>query len=399
MYPSAPGSWLIAIAGGRPEHVDPETAQRHLAPIVVEMLNGRSPASTTVKAAVFRSFVMTGRISFAPGAVPADELSRYPDRVTDDEKKHVEAYLRASFGAVLALDESVIEARRIWAQTFWRANWHLYPCWGEEEESVEDESRQDAAAAVGSADAEKDEDKFLAELEPLWSEFQQLALTADPDVYDPDRHEVLTGLTAHALRTCVTIALHRAMWIGEFSAPLLRVATEALIVMSWVTSVEVKDPLIYRRFKEYGRGRLKLLKLHAEEFLDSESASTANLRTLVDQLNAEVNEEYFEEFQDISLEGSFAGVDIRRMATESGLEWAYRLSYAPMSAVTHSEWSALARYTMARCHNPLHRLHQLPRSTFNPAFIPVGGAAATQLAHRLVEAYRLAIEKPARADP
>jgi hypothetical protein len=67
-----------------------------------------------------------------------------------------------------------------------------------------------------------------------------------------------------------------------------------------------------------------------------------------------------EEFQDISIEGNFAGTDIRKMAYAVGLIHDYRLIFAPMSANVHSEWIALEQYALVPCRNPLHRGHRLP---------------------------------------
>jgi hypothetical protein len=89
---------------------------------------------------------------------------------------------------------------------------------------------------------------------------QRIARTTDPDLYDPDRHEVLSGLTAHGLRVAIAVASNPAIWIGEFSAPLLRVITEILIVLTWLGTPEGHPPGIYARYKDFGRGHLKLMK-------------------------------------------------------------------------------------------------------------------------------------------
>jgi hypothetical protein len=84
-----------------------------------------------------------------------------------------------------------------------------------------------------------------------------------------------------------------------------------------------------------------------------------------------------------SLEGTFGGIDIRKMAIAAGSEIEYRLTYAPMSAVAHSEWPMLTRYAMERCMNPLHRFHWLPRSEISSAARSMAGDAALVMAKKL----------------
>jgi hypothetical protein len=47
------------------------------------------------------------------------------------------------------------------------------------------------------------------------------------------------------------------------------------------------------------------------------------------------------------------------MAEATDLLTEYRLLYAPMSANVHGEWTALDRYVLAPCLNPLHRDHRI----------------------------------------
>lgn len=145
MYPGAPGEWLSDLGAARDLHVDPEAAQRYLAPSIVATLSGRSPASTAIKAGVFRQLLMNDRLRFAPGAVPADELSRYPRAVTDDERQMVEAFVRASFGALQGADQDAQQGRYDWAQRFWRSNWSLYPCLEDVSAPATEDGSEDAS--------------------------------------------------------------------------------------------------------------------------------------------------------------------------------------------------------------------------------------------------------------
>lgn len=400
MYPGAPGEWLSNLCAGRDLHIDPEAAQRYLAPVIAATLSGRSPASTAIKASVFRQYLVYDRLRFHESAAPPEALFKYPRDVNDDERSLVGAYVRANYGALQAADEEGREAREGWAKRFWRANWSLYPCLQRGETRYAEPPKETDDMPMPEAEEPPDAAEFDRQLREVWDEFHRVAHTADPDLYEPDRHEVLTGLTAHGLRIAVAVGIHPGLWVGEFSAALLRIISEILIVLAWLRTPAGDDPEIYVRFKDFGRGRLKLMKLHAEEFADTAEGKDI-LRELIEQLDDEVNEDVMEEFQDISIEGTFAGMDLRKMAQAAGVEWPYKLSFAPMSSVTHSEWPILARYSLRRCANPLHRFHRLPRPDLSPALMPVGGQTAVLMAEQLLEAYRSLVvpvryEEPAR---
>jgi hypothetical protein len=158
------------------------------------------------------------------------------------------------------------------------------------------------------------------------------------------------------------------------------------------------EPTLYSRFKEYGRGRLKLLKLHLEEYVDSLDEPPEELLRYLEYLDAEVNSETLEEFQDISVEATFSGVSARDMAKEVGMDREYRLQFAPASSATHGEWSTLDRYVLERCQNPLHGGHRMPRQSL---LTPVGSQlmdTIVDVATDLVEAYKVAVSKDLPSD-
>jgi hypothetical protein len=119
------------------------------------------------------------------------------------------------------------------------------------------------------------------------------------------------------------------------------------------------EPAVYEAFKEYGIGKTKLYKLHLEDYIESTGAT--DLDELRAQLDREVNAEILEEFQRISLGGTFSGKSIREMAEEAGLKPVYTLNYQPLSSEAHGEWGSLNRSDFAFCTNPLHRFHRVGR--------------------------------------
>jgi hypothetical protein len=151
--------------------------------------------------------------------------------------------------------------------------------------------------------------------------------------------------------------------------------------------VQQNDEALYSRFKDYGRGRLKLLKLHLEEYRDSLDDPSPDLDRNIEYLDVLVNQDIWEEFQDISIEGNFAGIDTRKMADQVGLLSEYRLLFAPASSNVHGEWAALDQYVLAVCQNPLHRRHRIPRSDLGIRLGPELVESALSIANQLVNDY------------
>ena len=384
MYPEAPGSWLIDRWRSRAAfRIDPADAERGLAAVVVASLSGRETVATNAKMLGLRGVVVAGKISFGADVVMVDLLPRWPDALSDDERRLVEASARATFGAMSAMmleDEG--SQRLAWAKRFWRSNWCLYPCRTMEEGVVapDAETVNNALVALGER------------VEEQWARFESAAIAADPDLFDPDRFEVLAGLVARSLRIVGTALRSPAGWTLEHSGASLRALVETLITITWLTSRE--QPEMYTQFKNFGRGRLKLLKLHWEEFADTLEEVPPAVRRTIDDLDQLVNQDIDEEFQNIDLGGSFSGIDTRKMAYEVGLEADYRLGFAPSSSDAHGEWGHLDRYVLTRCVNPTHRWHRVPRESLAPSFNPEVADSMLGLTERIVERFVEAMPRP-----
>jgi len=243
-----------------------------------------------------------------------------------------------------------------WAKTFWRSNWKLYSCAvrpsdeGTETPDVEEARRGTMQQARTS---------WRERLDQLAEEFLTVARAANPDLYAPDKHEALTGIAYRVLRDLLVLIGYPALWAMEHGASYIRNLVEARIVFKWL--VLKNDPELYSRFKSYGRGRLKLLELHLEEYRDGLGDPPSDLDAQIEYLQALVNQDIWKEFQEISIEGNFAGVDTRKMAEQVGILTEYRLIFAPASANVHGEWAALDQYALTVCKDPLHRNHRIPR--------------------------------------
>lgn len=381
MYPGAPGSWLIEPWLRRGLSVDPIEAESFLSSIVVGSHNGQALVPTRVKFMYLRGLAKAGHLMIPPEMKFGDYLSRYPERISEEERREAEPSIRAAFMAVINDGgvESLAQARLDWSQRFWRSNWSLYACVKPEVQTDHASSRLDRNSAASIVTTLRESSSELR------ARFEEIALRVDPDLYAPDRYEVLTGIAARVLRLVDGAVSSPLLWTSEYGAGLIRSIIEAKIFLRWLKAKN--DAALYTQFKSYGRGKLKLLKLHTEEYLDSLDEVPEHLNDYLERLNQEVNEDIWEEWQDISIESSFTGVSARQMAIDVGLKSDYDFVFAPASGEAHGDWISLDRHALARCRNPLHMWHRIPDFDSRSMVDPAGMEVALSMASQVVEEY------------
>jgi len=381
LYPGSPGSWLLEPWSQRGINIDTEAAQQYLAPIITACANGRDRVPTRVKFLYVRGQVKAGKLLFPTGMEDALEpLTRYPERVSDDESQRLEAFVRATFLAAFAFHSDDVAGNDVgseWCRRFWRTNWELYTCIRSEKADVMSSPDRSTAEAVFDA--------FQGTCRDLRLRFEEVAPRVDPDLFNPDRYEVLTGLVARVVRLAEVAAKAPVLWTSEFGSSLMRAVVEAKIILCWLAIKN--DPELYSRFKDYGRGKLKLLKLHMEELVDALDEVPQPFMEYLEQLEHEVNADVWEEFQEISLQSTFSGVTLRSMAIEAKLKSDYDLVFSPTSGVAHGDWTTLNRYSLTRCLNPLHLWHRIPDLDATPLADPTSMETVLEMAKEIIEEY------------
>jgi len=374
MYADAPGSWLLDPWRRRGLSVDPDRAQRVLSDLLTAAGPRRSPTAIWVKAFMSNRMAASGQASFGAGAGSSMRLlADWPNYHNEQQRGAAEATISSMFNALQMFDGS--DESPQWAEKFWRSNWRLFPCTHPQVRTqpvpsslVDDDHDGDGDARSYWRQVTKAASDAVTELR---TEFQQLASTTDPDLYNPDRYEVLTGLVGRTLRYLDVLAAHPAMWTMEHGAPLLRTFVETRIVLRFLANRDA--PELYAKFKAYGMGKLKLLKLQIEELIDESDDPPAAMVEYAQHLDALVNQDIMEEFQPIEVGGSFAGIDTRKMAAEVGMETEYRILFQPASSNVHGEWSIIDENVFVRCANPTHRRHRILSNDLDsyagPAFL------------------------------
>lgn len=361
LYDMAPARWLIepTMTGGFIPAA--EAAETTLSDLITRCSHGQAAEPTWAKAMALRGVMVAGKLEISPHIRGFDLLPRYPHDVDEDERQQVEATIRAAFHMVLEMPPGAEEEEapyRVWAQQFWRSNWTLFRC--RRAERLHDPRH--GAATETDSDALPDVIETVStdamnSVEEAHQRVLAASADADPDLYTPSRHEVLTGLAMRAIRVVSAFVKSPMLWSSEHGALSLRTVLEVRISLAWMTARD--DERVYDQFKAYGRGQLKLLKLKLEEFIEQAAEVPDEYHQWAEELDRAVNSEIWEEFQDIEL-GAWSKKTTRDMAREAGLSDEYSLLFQPLSSIAHGEWSALTPTALEVCRNPTHRYHHLP---------------------------------------
>lgn len=370
LYDDLPGSWLLADPWP-----DPAIALEDAATDLARAIVGAAMTNNAiVKTPTLRWQVATGQMHLPPAL--ERELLDFPNDA--DGRAAAEAAIRSSFLAtkgVTALE--VAPARNRWAESFWAQNWHRTDCWPEERDDEVGDVNADGAASDppppseravddqteptnGEPDIEATADRAVDEAVRLLNYFLNAVLerALPVDLHDPSKHEVVTGLVVRSARAAIRTLHHPDLWSGEHGSTTMRILVETEIVLRWMQ--HSGDPDVYRKYQEYGHGKRKLMRRHFDGLLADIADPPQFLKDAAVSLENKTGGSWAEEFQDVSVEKTFANRDLRQMAADVGLDDLYRHVFQPTSGVTHGEWWAVEDYAMQRCMNPLHRFHLIP---------------------------------------
>ena len=359
LYSECPAAWLLQ--DWRTEnHVDPERGLTYLKGLISRMRDGHGHRAAQLRVVPLSRMAKNGKLHIASHLRVLDDLQRFPRDLEGDDLKRAESSIRAMY---LALMQGLNgdDAPRTWAEHFWRQNWHLSVC--EQARALvltpeEEEEAGPANEAVPATTPRQARDGFVAAVEQLQKDLDALQGRVRPDLYDPVSDEVRLGLVAREVRMLYRLIEDPNLWTDENAPHHLRSMVDARITTAWL--LWKNDPEMYARYKAYGQGKLKLLKLNFADAVEQSGFSQSNEEAL-ERLEAAVNEDVMEEFQPIFVTPNFADRPIRKMAEDVGLKELYDLSYSPLSGESHGDWGSLISHDLRRCANPLHRYHRVAR--------------------------------------
>jgi hypothetical protein len=360
-YPACPARWLLDdwLAANAP---DQAAAEDYLKKLVLRMRDGRSSYATQLRANLIVRAFRYDKLSFGPERPGLIMLRDYPRNLSDEDRKTCESIVRASLGALMGAREDKHPIHTSgWAAQFWRHNRQLSKCERRTPLLLTDEDEPDEELPDGDPPllVSTLRDGFLAAIGELEQKLQELQEQAEMNLYEPVTDEVRMGLASRQLRLLRRLVENPTAWTHERSPHLIRPMIDTRIVAAWL--VFKNDPALYERYKDYGQGKLKLLKLNFEEHIEQQGGFTETSQEYLDYLEMRVNIERDEEFQGISLKPNFGDRSIRQMAEDVGLKDLYDLNYSPLSGESHGDWGSLVTHDLERCSNPLHRYHRLGR--------------------------------------
>lgn len=158
------------------------------------------------------------------------------------------------------------------------------------------------------------------------------------------------GLVLYSLSIIEELA-SRGLQNGILGRLGLRAIVEANITLRYLAKKDSKD--LWTSYRVFGAGQAKLAFLKAQK---SETPSFVD-----EQILHEIaNEDVWQEFLPIDI-GHWAKSNLRSLAEECGAKDTYDKFYGWSSSFTHSHWGAVRDTNFLTCHNPLHRLHRIPR--------------------------------------
>lgn len=161
------------------------------------------------------------------------------------------------------------------------------------------------------------------------------------------------GLMLYALSILEEIGMHRihTRIIGVVS---LRSLVEVCITFRYLTHMD--SPELWLSYRVYGAGQAKLAFLKAQQ-------SSGDLPNFLDEsaLHEIANEDRWQEYLDIDV-GHWASSNLRQLASDGDAKDIYDKYYDWSSGFIHGNWAAVRDTNFVSCHNPLHRLHRIPRN-------------------------------------
>ena len=160
------------------------------------------------------------------------------------------------------------------------------------------------------------------------------------------------GLVLYALSILEEIGMHR-IHTRIVGAVALRSLAEVCITFQYLAHTD--SHAMWQSYRVYGAGQAKLA------FLKTQQAH-GDLPNFLDEstLHSIANEDTWQEYVDIDV-GHWASSNLRKLATDCNAKDIYDKYYDWSSGFIHGNWAAVRDTNFVSCHNPLHRLHRIPR--------------------------------------
>jgi hypothetical protein len=189
-------------------------------------------------------------------------------------------------------------------------------------------------------------DELASEFRTLYSDFKKLNLVA---IYPAFIAEINMGFAARISNLSLDAVDFVKNHKGEVAELTFRTVLENFIVGSWL--LLKKDIELHTRFREYSTGRERFFgeKL-MEQTSDKKMKKEANRI-----INDAIKEAGVREIDVATERGDIFDLRIDQMAEEVwGKDNMFYFLYKRTSEVVHGQWRVIAKYHLAKSHNPMH---------------------------------------------
>lgn len=311
-------------------NVEPQEDDWHtLALAVGATLNHQSQLSTDIRWFKMMTPQMAGKMHYPSGMEERlREFYEYPNR---GDQRSVRPSIRAN---EMMLRRSPVPQ---WVSAFWKECGRRTGCADptDFDEERRSSTRLSAQTVLGARDSVID--RFFANMDGT-----------DVDA----RLDGAFGLVLYGLTVVQELAMAN-MHEDVMGRLALRALVEGAITLNYLAQKD--EAGLWRTWRVYGAGQAKLAFLKNQE-LAGETPSFYEAAAL-EQI---ANEDQWQEFLNIDV-GHWAGTNLRSLAKASNSMDLYESYYAWTSTFAHSHWASVRDTNFITCHNPLHRLHRIPR--------------------------------------
>ena len=300
-----------------------------LAIAVAKVFDHQSEASTDIRWFKVIIPIISGRMQFPSSfAETLEDFRLFPDR---GDMRSVRPSIRAMEMTVRRSNPGE------WIEKFWAQALHDTHC-----------IDPSAGELYKFIDTEIDCNALYAARDSVVESFRKNIRAERVDA----RLDSAFGLVLYGLSILEEIGMHRihARIIGVIS---LRAMVESVITLKYLANLD--SLAMWQSYRVYGAGQAKLAFLKIQQ-------THGDLPLFMDEgaLHSIANEDMWQEFLDIDV-GHWASSNLRKLANDCGAKDVYDKYYDWSSGFIHGNWAAVRDTNFVICHNPLHRLHRIPR--------------------------------------
>ncbi len=208
---------------------------------------------------------------------------------------------------------------------------------------------------VPKPDDSKTEEEHFAEMQigelteefkKLYSEFKKINMLS---VFHTFIAEVNMGFVARISNLTLDVVDLVKQHKGEIAELVFRTTLETFIVANWL--VKRQDITLHKRFRDFSTGRDRFFGQKILEQADDEAIKEGAKKMISDA----IKEAGVRDIEVATERGDIFELRIDQMAEEVwGKDNQYYFLYKRSSGVTHGQWRVIAKYHLAKSHNPMH---------------------------------------------